>query len=182
MTKIILVLFLTLFPLISNASNCDEVRAFADIMFGEGENQTEEAKLDLAKFLYSESLKDQVDVCTELYIKKSGGAFKYSSMHHNLQVRKQKNPLEYKKVFIFALMSYNYIKFTYQSIEKYNHYITKHLAFTNPPHWFKNYIIDYKVSGDHIFVNLDFQYKYKEPNRYRKNYELMVKKIKNAER
>lgn len=138
---------------------CDEVIAFADMMFGEGENQTFYSKLDLARFLYSESLKNDTSVCMELHSIKHGGAPKYSSMNKSLNLRKNKNRKEYDEVLEFSRQSVELIHTTYSYMSEYDHYITIEMAKNNPPIWFKEYIIVYKISGDHVFVKLDFNKK-----------------------
>ena len=135
---------------------CNEVTAIADIMFGEGENQTLNAKLDLARFLYSESIKSNISVCEELTIRKPGGALKYSSMHISLDIRKQKNYTKYQETLKLAEDSLEDIKKSYHKMSPYDHYITIDLAVKRPPHWFKDYITAYTFSGDHVFAKLDF--------------------------
>jgi hypothetical protein len=144
-------------PLPEPSISCNEVEAFADIMFGEGENQSYEAKLDLARFLYSESLKYDRDVCDELHSRKPGGALKYSSVHGSLDIRKSKNKKYYEEVLKMAEKEIHNIKLTFNKISEYNHYITINLAKNRPPKWFKQYIVSYYISGDHVFANLDFK-------------------------
>lgn len=143
-------------PLPVQESSCNEVIAFADIMFGEGENQSYNAKLDLARFLYSESLKYDRTVCDELHSRKPGGALKYSSVHGSLEIRKKKNKKYYEEIIKMAENEIHNIKLTFNHISEYNHYITLNLAKNNPPKWFKHYIVSYYISGDHVFANLDF--------------------------
>lgn len=143
-------------PLPTPSSDCNEVKAFTDIMFGEGENQSYDAKLDLARFLYSESLKYDRNVCEELHSRKPGGALKYSSVHGSLEIRKKKNRQYYDEVTKIAEKEIHNIKLTFNHISEYNHYITTNLAKNNPPKWFKHYIVSYYISGDHVFANLDF--------------------------
>lgn len=146
-------------PKVKPTLYCDEVIAFADMMFGEGENQTFYSKLDLARFLYSESLKNDISVCAELHSVKNGGAPKYSSMNKSLNLRKNKNRKEYDEVLEFSRQSVEVIHTTYSYMSEYDHYITIDMAKNNPPTWFKEYIIVYKISGDHVFVKLDFNKK-----------------------
>lgn len=169
----IMLMFSTAFATTSAPIECNEAVAMADIMFGEGENQPLDAKLDLARFLYSESIKSNISMCEELAIRKPGGALKYSSMHISLDIRKQKNYKKYQETLELAQNSLEDIKKSYQKMSPYDHYITIDLAVKRPPHWFKDYITKYTFSGDHVFVNLDFTHK--NPTMYNQ----MLKDVKN---
>ena len=72
------------FPL-KKSETCNNVEAVADIMFGEGENQTLDAKYSLAYFLISQSIQNKRTLCEELKYRMPGGALKYSSMYNNLK-------------------------------------------------------------------------------------------------
>ena len=158
---------------LKNSSTCNNINAIADIMFGEGENQTLDAKYALAKFLISESIKNDRTLCQELTYKMSGGALKYSSMHKNLNKLKKKRAKSYEKIREEAKQFWNNKEYlNYKDMEKFNHYITLKLAKNNPPKWFKYYIVEYKLYGDHIFVNLDFKHKSK---RYIENYKKIAR-------
>ena len=164
------------FPL-KQSSYCNNIEAVTDIMFGEGENQTLEGKYALANFLVSEAIKSNRTLCEELSYKMPGGALKYSSMYKNLNRLKQKRLTSYKQIqqeanYYWQTKQYlNYI-----TMLKFNHYITLTLAKNNPPSWFKYYIVDYKIIGDHVFVNLDFKNKeqIKQSGKYLSNYRSLV--------
>ena len=161
--------------------NCNEVQAVADIMFGEGENQPLYAKKDLGYFLISEAKKNNRSLCRELNYRMPGGHLKYTSMHSNLKIRKKNRKESYKNISAIAKEFWEKDRNNYKKIEKYNHYITLDLAYRNPPKWFKYYIVEYYISGDHVFVNLDFENK-KETRisgKYLNNYKSLVKEIKN---
>ena len=160
------------FPL-KKSETCNNVEAVADIMFGEGENQTLDAKYSLAYFLISQSIQNNRTLCEELKYRMPGGALKYSSMYNNLKKLKKQRATSYANILKQAEEFWNNKEYlNYNKMDKYNHYITVSLAKHNPPKWFKYYIVDYKVSGDHVFVNLDF--KDKESRKYAANYQKMV--------
>lgn len=162
------------------SNSCNNIQAIADIMFGEGENQTLPAKYDLGYFLINESIKDGKTLCEELKIRMPGGALKYSSMHHNLKYLKKKRAKSYQNIYQQAKVFWNNHREKFSSIQAYNHYITTRKARFSPPEWFKYYIVSYKISGDHVFVNLDFEKKkeIKASGKYMKNYYKMIQDIK----
>ena len=84
---------------IKESKSCNNIQAIADIMFGEGENQTYEAKRDLGYFLISESIKGNRTLCEELKYRMPGGALKYSSMHANLGKLKHRRAKSYAKIY-----------------------------------------------------------------------------------
>ena len=165
---------------IKESESCNNVQAIADIMFGEGENQDYKAKKDLGYFLISESIKNNRTLCEELKYRMPGGALKYSSMHKNLNNLKIKRAKSYAKIYKEAEKFWIEDKDNYKKMNKYNHYIATKLALRNPPSWFKYYIIDYKISGDHVFVNLDFRNKHqiKRSGKYLNTYKKLVNEIK----
>lgn len=167
------------FPL-KQSSSCNNVNAITDIMFGEGENQTLEGKYALANFLVSEAIKNDRTLCEELSYKMPGGALKYSSMYKNLKELKQKRISSYKQIQYEANYYWqNKHYLNYVTMLKFNHYITLTLAKNNPPSWFKYYIVDYKIIGDHVFVNLDFRNKerVKQTGKYLSNYNKLVSNL-----
>jgi len=164
------------FPL-KSSETCNNVEAIADIMFGEGENQSIQAKHNLAYFLISESIKGDRTLCEELRYRMPGGALKYSSMFDNLRNLKNRRPSSYQNNINIAQEFWKSKKYlNYRSMYRYNHFITIHLARNNPPEWFKYYITDYKFSGDHVFVNLNFENK--KEKRYIGNYWKMISDLK----
>lgn len=164
---------------IKEHKSCNSIQAIADIMFGEGENQPLYAKYDLGYFLISEAKKENRTLCEELKHRKPGGALKYSSMHANLKNLKNKRAKSYAKILEEAEDFWNNHKQNYPSMEQYNHYITLKKAKNSPPEWFKYYIVKYKISGDHVFVDLDFKdkHKVKSSGKYLKNYQKLLKDI-----
>ena len=166
------------FPL-KNSKTCNNVEAIADIMFGEGENQTLDAKYSLAYFLINQSILNNRTLCEELTYRMPGGALKYSSMHSNLKNLKRQRAKSYANILSQAKTFWQNKEYlNYKKMQNFNHYITIKMAINNPPEWFKYYIIGYKVSGDHVFVNLDF--KDKKAKKYTANYWKMVSTFKKS--
>ena len=164
---------------IKESKSCNNIQAIADIMFGEGENQTYEAKRDLGYFLISESIKGNRTLCEELKYRMPGGALKYSSMHANLGKLKHRRAKSYAKIYKEAERFWAEDKLGYKVMSSYNHYIANRLALRNPPSWFKYYIVKYKISGDHVFVDLDFKDKHqtRKSGKYLNNYKKLIEEL-----
>lgn len=167
--------------LLKTSPECSEVIAISEIMFGEAENQTLESKHALGHFLISEAIKNNRTLCEEAYYRKPGGALKYSSMINDFKTRRAKRSASYIQILDEAKEFWNTKRKDYEYMSKYNHYITLKLAKLNPPSWFKYYIVDYKIYGDHVFVNLDFKNKdtTRETGKYLNNYNTLIKEIDN---
>lgn len=158
---------------------CNEVDAIADIMFGEGENQPLQGKKDLGWFLISEANKAGRSLCKELNYRMPGGHLKYTSMHSNLKNKKADRPKSYANIKEIAKEFWKNDADKYHKMDRFNHYITLDLAKKRPPKWFKYYIVEYYISGDHVFVNLDFKdkVKTKKSGKYLPNYQKLLKEI-----
>lgn len=166
---------------LKTVESCDNIKTITDIMFGEGENQPLKAKEDLAYFLISESLKENRTLCQELHFRMPGGALKYSSTHHKFEYRKSERKKVYNQIRSEAETFWSEKRTGYKKMWRYNHFLTKKRAVSDPPSWFKYYIVSYKFSGDHVFIEADFSniVKDKKSGKYLGNYWKIVKDIKN---
>ena len=164
--------------------SCNQIDAIADIMFGEGENQSLSAKKDLGLFLISEASKSGRTLCQELNYRMPGGHLKYSSMHKNINQLKKKRAQSYALIKEQAKEFWASDKDGYKKMNKYNHYITLSLAKKRPPSWFKYYIKSYYISGDHVFAELDFKNKnvVRKTGKYLPNYNQLLKDIRNLKK
>lgn len=164
--------------------SCKPELAIADIIFGEGSNQSLEGKYALGYFLISEAVKGNRTLCEELNYRMPGGDLKYSSMHKALKARKQREKTTYSQNLQEAKVFWETYRDQYHQMSKYNHYITLDLAIHKPPHWFKHYIVQYKIIGDHVFADLDFKNKHqvRKSGKYAANYQKLVAEINRLRR
>lgn len=134
-------------------------------IYSEAGNDKEWGKISVGAFLISEAEKSGMSLCGESKSRKDGGAYKYSWHYHERYYKKRAktNHLErqsYAQSERVANMLLNADEEENNHYKKqtmvYDHYIAKDLARTNPPSWFKNHIVKYKVVGKTVFAKLDF--------------------------
>jgi len=140
---------------IKEQENCLSMQIYA-----EAGNDNYKGMRAVGMFTYNEAKKGKRTICQEMKYKMSGGAFKYSWQDNEKYFynRRYKNNAECYKYNLAVAIAKNILNEPAGLKKRYNHYITVELAKSkNVPRWFRNYIVNYKIIGKHVFAELDFK-------------------------